>query len=349
MASRRLLGLVARTLAFGACAACGSRTGLFALGAADGAAPEPEAASETSTPCGTPETTVLASGQSEPQAIALDDTFVYFTTQTIEPSTGAIVKVPKCGGDPVTLATGLATSWSIAVDDARVYWGVVPTGDIGDGFVVSVPKDGGVVATLASGVYDPLYVAVDATDVYWSSSVAETISRVPKGGGAVTTLASGQAVPQQIALDDASVVWLNGEADGGSGVMILPKAGGTPARLGTARFGSGLALDGTGAIWASEDPSGATDSLLRVPLTGGAPAPLAHVTTYVVAMATDGHDLYFTDSSEMAGGSFVGKVATHGGSPSTVAFGQSDPLGIAVDGAYVYWVDGTGKVLRRGK
>jgi hypothetical protein len=68
----------------------------------------------------------LAGGTATPlssspaSGIAIDDAYVYFTDFAAGP--GTVKKVAKSGGATITLATGLALPWGIAVDATSVYW-----------------------------------------------------------------------------------------------------------------------------------------------------------------------------------------------------------------------------------
>lgn len=79
----------------------------------------------------------------------------------------------------VTLASGQACPWGMAVDSTSVYW--TTCGDPTGGFVLKVPKVGGTVTTLASG--DRLSgIAVEADSVYWIAGSADASN---PGSGAV--------------------------------------------------------------------------------------------------------------------------------------------------------------------
>ncbi|HVY46163.1 MAG TPA: DUF5050 domain-containing protein [Minicystis sp.] len=60
---------------------------------------------------------VLADKQTEPQAIGVDDTFVYWGT-----SNGQISRVPKAGGTPQRLDADTSVVTDLSVDDEKVYW-----------------------------------------------------------------------------------------------------------------------------------------------------------------------------------------------------------------------------------
>ena len=89
---------------------------------AEGAVVVPEAGPETAAlgddgGVGPATISTLASGQSVAQAIALDSTFVYFSTNL----DGAIQKVPVSGGPTTTLATATGFIGALAVQGPYLY------------------------------------------------------------------------------------------------------------------------------------------------------------------------------------------------------------------------------------
>lgn len=105
----------------------------------------------------------LATGQTSPRTLTLDDTHVYW----VESSAGAITRVPKTGGVPEVLATGQAGAGGLATDATSVFW----TNPVA-GTVHSVPKAGGDIATVAMGLSEPRFVAVDSAAIFWESGGA---------------------------------------------------------------------------------------------------------------------------------------------------------------------------------
>jgi hypothetical protein len=66
---------------------------------------------------------MLASGQLNPQCVAVDATAIYWTNEgTIAGTDGTVMKLPAGGGAPMTLADGQYKPFGIAIDATRVYW-----------------------------------------------------------------------------------------------------------------------------------------------------------------------------------------------------------------------------------
>ena len=290
--------------------------------------------------------TTLASGQINPDGLALDFSAVYWTNLGTPPnySDGAVMKVPIGGGVPIILASGQRQPNGLAVNATGVYW--TNYGGTSNGSVMKVPIGGGVPITLASGQGGPAGLAVDATSVYWTSFTDGSVMKVPIGGGVPITLASGQGGPVGLAVDATSVYWTS-FTDGS--VMKVPIGGGIPITLASGQSKPyGVAIDATSVYWTS----GTDGSVMKVPIGGGAPTTLFSQgpQTGAEGIAVDATSVYFsnvgtppsfTDGSVMK----VHKVPIGGGEPPiTLASGQRQPSGIAVDATSVYWAnykDGT--------
>ncbi len=209
---------------------------------------------------------MLVLGQSNPTAIAVDASNVYFTNAVATGgAVGSVVKVGIESGTVTTLASGLAGPEDIAVDATSVYWtdlGAMP----GAGSVLKVPLSGGPVTTLASARAAPTALALDGTNVYWvEGSVPGAILKVPVGGGAPVTLAGNQDDPVSIATDGTSVYWTArgvGLVDGA--VVKVAATGGAPVTLAPAQPTPGaIAIDATSVYWLATS-SGSDGSLMKL-------------------------------------------------------------------------------------
>ena len=139
--------------------------------------------------------------------------------------------VPRPVSTKVTLAKSLNTPADLAVDADHVYWS-----DTGDSSIWRVQFDGTGREQLASGEDNPAFMAIDDANVYWVNQSLGAIRRVPKGGGDVTSFVTGM-MPLGVAADGTNVYWVS------EGTFYsVPKAGGSPVKLGTptAQTGPGL-------------------------------------------------------------------------------------------------------------
>jgi hypothetical protein len=268
----------------------------------------------------------LASGQTCPWGMAIDDTSVYWTNCG-DPTGGYVLKVPKAGGEVVKLASGDRLS-GIAVANGSVYW-VAGTSDASSGAIMEIPVGGGPPTTLTSRPGPPAHIAADSSYVYWAEQNAG-VMKVAITGGAAGMVASAQ-MPWWIALGETDVLWM------GQGVMMAPKAGGAATAL-TSSFPTlppaGLAVDATNVYFTSGPPGGMS-GVSTVPMKGGA---VTLVTSGVPSstpgpIAIDSTRAYWADGSNV-----VHTVSLSGGAPTTLAVDQNNVVAIAVDASAVYWL-----------
>jgi streptogramin lyase len=87
---------------------------------------------------------------------------------------GTISRVPKSGGSPLALATGLRHPNGVAVDREHVYWSTASN----QGIVARTPKRGGATAILAHRQAGPVRVLVDHDHVWWSLEYERSVVRL---------------------------------------------------------------------------------------------------------------------------------------------------------------------------
>jgi hypothetical protein len=272
--------------------------------------------------------------------MAIDATNVYWTEGCTYVGGGYVRKVPKAGGDIVTLATGDNPS-GIVTDGINVYWST--SSNTTSGAIMRVPVGGGTPTTLATSPGPSPYLALDASFVYWTetpSNQSGAVMKVPLAGGPATRITWANW-PNQLALGETDVYWKGNLEGAGGGVMKAPKAGGTPVAL-TSPFvnGSlaGLAANESDVYFYSGDaPNHDTMGVSAVPTNGGSVRLISAAawTVYGGPVVIDATRVYWTDGSYTV---YAAPLA--GGKATAVAVGQLGIVALAVDATTLYWLGG---------
>lgn len=161
--------------------------------------------------------TVLASGRTKPQAIAVDpaDSFVYwvdFGDMTGAGANGTVNATAVGGGGSVkTLASGEDQPEGIAVDGTNVYW----TSGANPGTVkmLAINAPAGTAPTVvASNLGSPHGIGIDSQFMYWTNYDDNSVMKAPiAGGGSPYTIAKGMECdnPDALFVDNKNVYWAN--------------------------------------------------------------------------------------------------------------------------------------------
>jgi hypothetical protein len=193
---------------------------------------------------------VLAGGQQQMFAIAIDTNNVYWT----DFAAGNVMSCAKtgCNGTPTTIASGQNGPWGIAVDGTTVYWGNTGlNGDAGAG-LMSCPTTGcdGGVTQLAT--YATIAVAARNGQVYFTigTGVGGYVMKIASDGGLVP-LSGLEEQPDNLALDDTNVYWTNDINPGYVRECNVNGCCQTPRDIAEQNTPRGIAVDSTHIFWAN--------------------------------------------------------------------------------------------------
>lgn len=249
---------------------------------------------------------LIASQQSSPGGIAVDDAGIYWVTSGPD---GGIVGAAHDGTPTIAIADPNARR--VAVDDEAIYWTSDRTG------VKRAARTCDASDCIETVVLmgHELGIAVDGTRVYatggqnnTNGGYVATLRKDTFDAGAVI-LADNQGDPAEIAVDDASVYWTMGA---GYQESLMPNARGAQRRAKTP------------TCTFAQDCN--AQRLLRAPVALG--------------IAVDDKNLYLANNDADAGAILrLSKLPTDAGTFETIASGQRSPTALAADDRYVYWVN----------
>ena len=288
----------------------------------------------------------LATGLTEPNSVVVDETNVYF----VAPFAGAVMKVPKAGGEVTTVAGGLTfaggfnASIVLAIDATHLY-----VAESGGGRILRLDKDGSNLTTIASGQDHPSAIVIDDSSVYWDNFGDGTIASAPKVGGSVVVLVTGQVSslsPLAMAASNSALFWFG--ADGH--LRSVAKTGG-PVSVVVYRAGvRQIAADASRVFWSDYYQDHTVKS---VSFDGSDIEDLAFVADgWPLGIALDGDELYAGFGFSDVGADMIVKGSKSGGPVSVIVEGQRNPEALALDVDCVYWTSvdylevETGSVMR---
>jgi hypothetical protein len=246
---------------------------------------------------------------------------------------------------PITLASGQGTPWSIALDATNVYWA-----NYASGTVNKQPIGGGPTTALASGLAEPFDLAIDKENAYVVDRSRVSLLKIPlAGGGAPITLASGGRDMMDVAIYGGYVYWTEPDADyRGGGIFKVPVEGGGPdggaSTLVSAQYQPSRITVTSAGIFFLKYAHG-EDVVMRIPLSGGDPVVLAAEARDVsdaASIVADATDVYWTTVQEGR----VLKVAQTGGPIVPLASGQGYAPVLAIDDTDVYFAGGNASIKR---
>ena len=272
----------------------------------------------------------LATGLSNPNAIATDSTFIYW----VEYGSGSIKKISNTGGTVTTLVSGLYSPTGICLDNNDVYFG--ENYGLNSSRIKKVPKIGGAVTTIISNLYSISQLALDNTNIYFGDFQGNKIQKIMKSGGTVTTLSTQTYSPTGIVLDDNNIYWT--EFTNPGTVKKVSKSGGTTITLGNNSNGLGIAVDNLFVYW-TENVWTNQGKINKVPIAGGSVTPLATGLNYAWDLCIDDYNVYWVENRINGA---VKQIPVNGGSLIIIANGVNEPVSITSDNFYIYWIERNG-------
>jgi hypothetical protein len=294
--------------------------------------------------------TLASSGATNPSAIAVDSTHVYWTNYSDASSTytnGSVMKALISGGNPAspTLVLGNQTGPSSIGLSNGIYWGTVGGMSNQDGLlwlpvIDTLPfQVGGNSYTHAVGLQ------LNATNVYWIDSPGpnqDSLLGAPIDDYTTpVTVVAGGSCAVATAIDSTSFYRLQTGCFANSGMLLKsplsPLGAGTRMVTGTylaSPYSIRIAV-ANGLVYFGSSLPNLAPSLYTVP-TGGAATPTKLVDGAAPnGVAVDANYVYWTDSVANA----VMYAPITGGTGKTLAANQSTPYDIVVDSTRVYWTN----------
>lgn len=262
----------------------------------------------------------LSSGDSEPMAIAVDSSYVYWGVEG-----GPIMRVPVTGGPSEVLAPGGGTRPSVLVVNATdVYWlhSMYPG-------IQRVPVAGGATVDVTSSNDMPGGLAIDATYIYWSNLGA--FRKMPLAGGDVHDFPLTAHWPSAFAVD-SSRIYFGSYVGNGYGLYAIPVGGGPPfTKYVDGQNASHIALSPSRIYWANAD-----GDICSIHKSGGPILVHAAKQFQPTDVKVDATSVYWSTVDGM-----IAKAPLDG---STVTVLKpktplSSPFAIAVDETSLYWTE----------
>lgn len=152
--------------------------------------------------------------------VVLDETHLYWVKYD---NAGALYRIPKDGGTPFAVASGLLRAVALTADEDTLYW--LESGTLGasysDGRVAKHDKETGSTTVLATERDGLRSIAVTALQVYWTEADPKvpidgrgTLVRVPKSGGVPRAVFERQAMSALIS--DGETIYFTAASNDGA-------------------------------------------------------------------------------------------------------------------------------------
>jgi sugar lactone lactonase YvrE len=282
-----------------------------------------------STGCNAGRCVVVLHSGGGPEALAVNNTDVYWTDRL------TIWSVPIDGGPTRPVGNVAGSTLGLALNATDLFW------TESTGTVETMAIDGGTIRILASGQSFPEVLTIDSHNVYWVNTAADAgaVMMTPhdSDGSAPTVLATPQTPPPDVAVNGAAVYWTvygtstDGGATGSVQRLVLGRDGGPVTTLiGGMNQPMGIAVDSSNVYWANAGAG----TIMRIPASGGTAVTLA-TSASPATLVVDTASVYWVSR----GSGEVLKVPIDGGLTTTLATGLSNPVFVVVDPVSAYVTD----------
>lgn len=215
-------------------------------------------------------TPVVEGRPTEVTSIAVDGTYVWWTTSTYKfPAAAEVARRPKRGGPVEVLAAGVDAKGQVYQNEAARSAVAVPGASAfnslvleGDGVLAATP--GGILRVVpgrkAETIADaaalggaPTAIAADGERIYATIAGGNDLVAVPRGGGPRKELAPTVDTTADIALAGGEVLFLAGGSGGRATIEAVPAAGGPVRVVTSGRYAAGdLAVHGGRVVFSAD-------------------------------------------------------------------------------------------------
>ncbi len=194
--------------------------------------------------------TTLVSG-AQAQHLALDGSYVYFTTSDSDPAhPHSVERVPTSGGTVEVLGSGVSL-YGLAVAPGGVYF-ADRNNATNLGLIYYAPF-GGKQVSVATQQGFPSLLAIDSVRVYWLDEWPPDVKALSQSGGAPQALysaKSGTSTPKGIWLEAGNVYFTDHDT---GDVREVAASGGPATLVSKGPYGaSGIVTDASHVYWATE-------------------------------------------------------------------------------------------------
>jgi hypothetical protein len=282
----------------------------------------------------------------ENQAIAAADGYVYWVANgdTTGSTSGAVFRVPRCGGAITVLADNQIDPVTVLVSGGYVYWSTTGNHNTGTaiGTLMREPAAGGPMTQLATGpAVFSYYFAVDPEYVY-STAFTRAFGawRAPLGGGPMEVITPDNDWVFRVIVVDGMRAYMTAPGTSESYLVSVPLGGGDGDVLAMNRIAlSGLLVEDAEHLYFPT----IDDAIERLDKDGTNPLTLASAVP-VTALATDGESLYVSVNGAYESSDGIFRMPASGGAMTTLA--SPGGVALAVDDYYAYWLDYQSHVYR---